>query len=154
VAVSLHPYKTMDTLTKMLTSDTVSLAEKGTLLAGILLILLSFVAVLSFAAVSTISLVTRHISQYWNVCFLLCSLALGGWMIFYAGQLRLGGGVMVFRSNALLFFLLIITVLVSAILRFASPQRYVAILVLALSLVLFYLAVPGFPSWIRLIRKK
>jgi hypothetical protein len=144
----------MDTLTKIVTSDTMSLAEKRTLLAGVLLIFLSFLAVLSFASVSTISLVTRHISHYWNVCFLLCSLALGGWMIFYAGQLRLGGGVMIFRNNVLLFWLLIITVLVSAILRFASPQKYIAILVLALSLVVFHVAVPGFLNAIWLIRKR
>lgn len=85
---------------------------------------------------------------------MLNSLALGGWMIFYAAQLRLGDGVMIYRNNFLLFWLLVLTVFVSAILRFASPQRYMAILILALSLVVFHVAVPGFLNAIRLIRQR
>lgn len=124
--------------------NTTSVAEKVTLLAGVLLVVLSLLAVLSFVSLSTITLVTRRVSHYWSVCFLLCSVALGGWMIFYAAQLRLGGGVMIFRNNLLLFWFLVFTVLVSAILGFASPRRYIAILLLTLGLGAFQVAVPGF----------
>jgi hypothetical protein len=97
-------------------------------IVGVALLILSFVAGVFFLLLSTITLVTRHISYWWKPCFLVCSLALGGWIVFYTVLLRLGGGVMVFRGNLLLFLFLIFAVLVSAILRFASPHRYIAML--------------------------
>jgi hypothetical protein len=118
--------------------------EKATLLAGLLLVLLSLIAGLFFVGLVIVSGLTKRISHYWNPCFVLCSIALGGWMIFYAAQLRFGGGVMILLNNVLLFWFLVCTVVVSATLRFASPQRYVAIAVLTLSLLLFEIAVPGF----------
>jgi hypothetical protein len=131
-----------------------SVAEKATLVSGLLLVILSLLAVLLFLSLSIISLTTQRIPRYWNLCFLLNALALGGWMIFYSVQLRFGGGVMIYRNNFLFFWLLVFTVLVSTILRFASPQRYMAILILALSLVMFHVAVPGFLNAIRLIRQR
>ena len=130
------------------------IAEKAILLTGIILISLSLLAALSFLSLSTIALVTRRISNWWNACFLLSTVALGGWMIFYAAQLRLGGGVVIYRNNVLLFWFLIFAVLVSATLRFASPQRYMAILILAISLVIFHVAVPGFLNAFGLIRQR
>jgi hypothetical protein len=139
---------------KGISSESMSIADKTTLITGVLLVILSLLAVLFFLSLSTIALVTRRISHYWNVCFLLNSLALGSWMIFYAAQLRFGDGVMIFRNNFLLFWLLVFTVLVSATLRFTSPQRYMAILILVISLVVFHVAVPIFLHAIRLIRQR
>ena len=130
------------------------IAEKAILLTGILLIILSLLAALFFLSLSTIALVTRRISNWWNAWFLLSTLALGGWMIFYAAQLRLGGGVIIYRNNVLLFWFLVFAVLVSATLRFASPQRYMAILILAISLVIFHVAVPVFLNAFWLIRQR
>ena len=129
-----------------------SIGEKLILLAGASLIILSFIALACFVSVSAVSLITWRTSHYWNACFLLCSFALGGWMILYAGQLRLGGGVFVYRNNVLLLFFLIFAVLISAVARFASPQRYVAIFILVLSLAAFHIAVPGITSPNMLIR--
>ena len=86
----------------------------------------------------------NDLSPDWNACFLLCSFALGGWMILYLGQLRLG--VVVFRNNVFLLFSLVLAVRISQFARFAGPQRYIAVLVLALSLVAFHIAVPGLTS--------
>jgi hypothetical protein len=141
-------------LSQSVNFNTMTIVEKVTLVAGVLLVTLSLLAVLAFLSLSTISLVTRRISHYWNVCFWICSFALGGWMTFYAGQLRLGGGAMFFRNNVLLFWFLTLTVLISAVLRFAGPQRIIAIFVLALSLAVFHVAVPGFLNAIWLIRQR
>jgi hypothetical protein len=141
-------------LTQSMNFNTLTIAEKVKLVAVVLLVTLSLLAVVAFASLSAISLVTRRISHYWNACFLLCSFALGGWMIFYAGLMRLGGGVMFFRNNVLLFWFLVLTVLVSAVLRFAGPHRYIAIFVLALGLVVFHVAVPGFLNSIWLVRQR
>jgi hypothetical protein len=113
----------------------------------------SIIALLTFFSVSIASIVTRHISRHWNVCFLLCSCALGGWMVYYAGSLRLGGEVMFYRNNLILFYVLTLSVLISAIARFSSPKRYIAIAVLLVSLVAFNVAVPGFLYAFRLFRK-
>lgn len=102
--------------------------------------IVSFIPSLCFVSISTFSLLTGSISHYWNACFLLCSIALGGWMILYSAQLRLGGGVVIYRSNLLLVWFLIFAVLISALARFASPQRYVAVLVLGLSRAAFHTA--------------
>jgi hypothetical protein len=125
-------------------------------MAGLALLILSLVAGVFFFSLSTITLVTRRVSRWWRACFLVCSLALGGWMVFYTWLLLVGGGVMVFRSNLLLFLFLIFAVLVSAILRFASPERYIAILVVVVSLVVFHVVAPvlTFREAISLIRQK
>jgi hypothetical protein len=151
---SLGHYRAIDVLTTALNNNTMRTAEKAILLTGVLLIFLSLIAVLFFLSLSTIALATRRISHWWNMCFLLNSLALGGWMIFYAAQLRLGGEVVILRNNLMLFWFLVLTVLVSAILRFASPQRYMAILILAVSLVVFHITVPGFLYAFRLIHQR
>ena len=130
-----------------------STGEKLTLVSGVILVLLSLLAMLSFASVSAISLVTRRVSQYWNFCFVVCSLALGGWMIFYAAELRLGGGMMIFRSNLVLLWFLILAELVSAAIRFAGTQRYIAVFFVILIVVAYNLVVvPGLLTTFWLIR--
>src|SRR5260370_1206382 len=123
--------------------ETLSIGQKATALASGLLIIISLIAALYFVSISVASVLTKSISHYWNECFLLCSTALAGWMILNAGLLRLGGGVMIFLNDLLIFWFLVLAVFVSTSLRFASPQRYIAILVWALSLAAFHIAVPG-----------
>src|SRR5580704_15402844 len=115
-------------------STPMGLTRTATALVSIILVILSLLGALYFLAISTLSLLTRSVSHYWNGCFLLCSIALGGWMILYSAQLRLGGGVMIFRNNLLLVWFLIFAVLISLSARFVGQQRYIAVLVLALSL--------------------
>jgi hypothetical protein len=121
-------------------------AQKITALAGITLVSLSFLGLVYFVSISTFSLLTGSLSHYWRGCFLVCSIALGGWIILYSAQLRLGGGVMISLNNLLLVWSLILAVLISIITRFVGQQRYIAVLVLALSLVAFHIAVPGMTS--------
>jgi hypothetical protein len=121
--------------------------QKITALAGITLVMLSFLGLVYFVSISTFSLLTGSLSHYWRGCFLVCSIALGGWIILYSAQLRLGGGgVMISLNNLLLVWFLILAVLISIITRFVGHQRYIAVLVLALSLVAFHIAVPGMTS--------
>ena len=133
-------------------STPMGLTRTATVLVSIILIILSLFGALYFLAISTLSLLTRSFSHYWNGCFLLCSIALGGWMILYSAQLRLGGGVMIFRNNLLLVWFLIFAVLISITERFVGQQRYNAVLVLALSLAAFHIAVPGMTSPRTMIR--
>jgi len=121
-----------------------TMRDAATVLAEALLVILSLVAVLSFVSLSSITLVTRRVSCYWIACFLSSSLALSGWMIFYAARSRLRGGVTVVPNILLLFWFLVLAVLVSAILSFSSRHRFIVILVLALSLAVFLMDVPGF----------
>ncbi|HEY6943790.1 MAG TPA: hypothetical protein VI431_01520 [Candidatus Acidoferrum sp.] len=67
-------------------------------------------------------------------------------MLLYSGQLRIGGGIMLYRNNVLLLLALILTVLISALVRFPGHQKYFAILVLGLALAAFHIAVPGVTS--------
>jgi len=122
----------------------ITFGNKATEALFLVLVILSFLGLLVFASLSIISLVTRRIVRYWNVCFLLCSVTLIGWMILYAGQLRLGNGIMYFPANVVLLWLLILAVLISAILGFESPKGYIAVVALVISLVAFHFAVPGF----------
>jgi hypothetical protein len=133
-------------------STPMGLTGTATALVSIILVILSLLGALYFLAISTLSLLTRSVSHYWNGCFLLCSIALGGWMILYSAQLRLGGGVMIFRNNLLLVWFLIFAVLISITARFVGQQRYIAVLVLALSLAAFHIAVPGMTSPRTMIR--
>jgi hypothetical protein len=78
-------------------------------------------------------------------------------VILYSAQLRLGGGVMIFRNNLLLVWFLIFAVLISITEKFVGQQRYIAVLVLALSLAAFHIAVPGMTSprtMIRLLKNR
>jgi hypothetical protein len=129
-----------------------SFDEKIVLLPGIVLVFLSVFAVLYFLSLSTISLVIGHVSSWWNSCFLVCSASLGGWLIYYSARLRICGGIMFFWKNVLLMWFQIIMVLVAAIIRFAPPQRYVAISILAVSLGAFHVAVPNFLNVFWLLR--
>jgi hypothetical protein len=131
-----------------------SIAEKALALVFAILVTLSLLACLFFVSISTFSLLTGSLSHYWNVCFLLCSTALAGWMILYAGQARLGGGVMIFLNNLALFWFLVLAVLISALAKFSGPQRYVAVLILGLTLAAVYIAVPiiGPSTLIRLLK--
>ena len=70
--------------------NTLGIGQKASALASAMPIILSLIAALYFVSISVASLLTKSIYHYWNVCFLLCSTALAGWMILYAGLLRLG----------------------------------------------------------------
>jgi hypothetical protein len=138
-------------------STPMGFTQKVTTLVSIILVILSLFGVLYFLSISTLSLLTRSGSHDWNGCFLLCSIALGGWIILYSAQLRLGGGLMIFRNNLLLVWSLIFAVLISITARFVGQQRYIAVLVLALSLAAFHIAVPGMTSprtMIRLLKNR
>jgi hypothetical protein len=132
--------------------SSLSVTQKATVLAFACLVVLSFLGLLVFLSVSVVSLLGRNITYYWSWCFLLCATALGGWMVLYTAQLRLAGGLTIYRNNLLLFIGLLLAVFISATLRFASPQKYVALSLLVLSLIAFYLAVPSSPRlWIWLL---
>jgi hypothetical protein len=126
------------------TFSSLSASEKATALAAVLLMIVSLVAGLFFVGLLIQLAVTKRITTYWNACFLLCAVALGSWMLFYTGLLWLGGGVMFFPNNLLLFWFLACAVLVSAALRFANPERYVAMAIVLLSLAAFEVAGPSF----------
>jgi len=117
--------------------------QKLLLFVGVSLIVVSLLALAIFVTLSAISLVTWSVPHFWNVCFLLCSISLGGWMLFYTGQLRIGGRVMFLRNNIILLFSLILAVLVSAIVRFPGHQRYFAVLAVGLALAAFHIAGGG-----------
>jgi hypothetical protein len=68
------------------------------------------------------------------------------------GTIETGGRSCYFRNNVLLLLSLILAVLISEVARFAGPQRYVAVLMLALSLVAFHIAEPGLTNPRLLIR--
>jgi len=116
--------------------------EKLLLLAGASLTILSLFALLLFITLSAVSLVTWSVPNFWNLCFLLCAVSLGGWMLLYTGQLRIGGGVVLGIKNILLLYSLILTVVISAVVKFTGQQKYIAILVLGLALTAFYVAAP------------
>jgi hypothetical protein len=120
--------------------------DKLRVFVGTGLTMLSFLALLFFVTLSVVSLVIWSVPHFWNLCFLLSAVSLGGWMLWYTGQLRIGGGVMVYHKNVLLVLSLILAVLISAIVRFPGSQKYVAILVLTLVLAAFHIAVPGITS--------
>jgi hypothetical protein len=120
--------------------------DKLLLFVGASLTILSLVALLVFITLSAVSLATWTVPHFWNLCFLLNAVSLGGWMLLYTGRLRIGGGVFFYRKNVLFLFSLILAVLVSTLVRFAGHQRYVAILALGLALAAFHIAVPGITS--------
>ncbi len=111
--------------------------------AGMSLILLSLLALVTFVSVSVFSLVTWSAPHLWNLCFLLCAVSLGAWMVLYTGQLRIGGGVFLRRNNILLLFSLIVAVLTSTLVRFSGYQKLFALITLALILAAFHIAGGG-----------
>jgi hypothetical protein len=126
--------------------------DKLLLFVGASLTILSFVALLVFMTLSAVSLATWRVPHFWNLCFFLCAASLGGWMLLYAGLLRIGGAVFYRRNNVLLLYSLILAVLICAVVRFAGHQRYTAILVLGLALAAFHIAVPGMTNANQLLR--
>jgi hypothetical protein len=128
--------------------DNLKIGDKLFVFVGASLIILSFLALPFFVTLSTVSLVTWSVPHFWNLCFALCAVSLGGWMLLYTGQLRIGGGVFFFGNNVLLLFSLILAVLISAVARFAGNQRYFAVLAVGLALVAFNIAclVPRIPG--------
>lgn len=108
----------------------------------IALVVLSFLGALLFVACSAVSIATSRVSRYWKACFVVCASALGGWMLLYAGQLRIGGGLMLFSGNIITLWFLIVAVLVSVILGFEGRSRYLALGGYVISLVAFDMAVP------------
>jgi len=128
-------------------------SEKLIVLVGITLTVLSVLALAIFVTLSVVSLATWTVLRFWNVCFYLCAISCGGWMVLYTGQLRIGGGVFLRRNNVLLLLSLILAVSISTVVRFAGHQRYIAIAALVLLLALFHVAVPTSPSaLLRLVR--
>ena len=117
--------------------------DKLLLIVGASLTILSFLALLFFITLSAVSLMTWSVPHSWNLCFLLCAVSLGGWMLLYTGQLRIGGGVFFYRNNVLLLLSLILAVLISAIVRFDGHQKFIAIAALGLTVAIFNVAVPG-----------
>jgi|SRR5256885_14374932 len=126
--------------------------DKLLLIVGASLTILSFLALLFFITLSAVSLMTWSVPHSWNLCFLLCAVSLGGWMLLYTGQLRIGGGVIVYRNNVLRLLSLILAVLISSLVRFGGNQKYIAILVLCFALAAFHIAVPGITSPTTLFR--
>jgi hypothetical protein len=122
------------------------IGQKLLLFVGFSLIVVSISALTVFVTLSAVSLVTWSVPHFWNACFLLCSVSLGGWMLLYTGQLRIGGGVSLLRNNVLLLFSLVFAVIISAIVRFPGHQRYTALLTLALALAAFHIAGGGILS--------
>jgi hypothetical protein len=128
------------------------ISDKLLLFVGAGLTILSFVALLFFVMLSAVSLATWTVPHFWNMCFVLCAVSLGGWMLWYTGQLRIGGGVFYYRKNVLLLYSSLLAVLISAVVNFAGHQRYIAILVLGLSLAAFHIGVPGMTNPSLLLR--
>jgi hypothetical protein len=122
------------------------LGEKLLLFVGASLIVVSLLSLAIFVGLSAFSIMTWSVPHFWSACFLLCSVSLSGWMLIYTGQLRIGGGVFLLRSNVLLLFSLILAVFVSAIVRFPGYQKYFAVLILALALAAFHIAGGGILS--------
>ena len=120
--------------------------DKLLLFVGASLTVLSFLALLVFTTLLAVSLVTWRVPHFGNLSFLLCAVSLGGWMLLYTGQLRIGGGVSFRLKNILLLQSLIIAVLISSVVRFAGHQKYIALLALGLVLAAFHIAVPGITS--------
>jgi hypothetical protein len=122
------------------------LGEKLLLFVGASLIVVSLLSLAIFVALSAFSLVTWSIPHFWSACFLLCSVSLSSWMLLYTGQLRIGGGFFLLRSNVLLLFSLIFAVFSSAIVRFPGYHKYFAVVILALALTVFHIAGGGILS--------
>jgi hypothetical protein len=120
--------------------------QKLLLFVGASLIVVSFLSLAIFVALTALSLVTWSVPHSWNTCFLLCSVSLAGWMVLYTGQLRISGGVFLLRNNVLLLLALILAVFVSAIVRFPGYQKYFAVLTLTLALMAFHIAGGGILS--------
>jgi hypothetical protein len=108
-------------------------------------------ALLLFTAQAVVSLASSRVPNFWNLCFFLCAFSLGGRPL-YTGLLRIGGGVFYRLNDMLLLYSLIFAVLVSALVRFAGHQRYIAILVLGLALAAFHVAVTGVTNPSQLLR--
>jgi hypothetical protein len=121
-----------------------SLEEKTTVVAGVVLVILSLAAILFFVFASVASILTRNASHYWTSTFVLSSIALGGWIVFYGAKVLVGGGVMIYRSNLVLFWFLTLGVLISASLAFQGPRRYIALSIWIASLVAANALVPIF----------
>src|ERR1700745_2386003 len=90
------------------------------------LVLLSYSALLGCAFLSALSLITKRIPRYWTLCFILCAVAMAGWMSYYAVMFIRGGGMMIYFSNLILFWLLALATLSSAFVGFKYPHRYIA----------------------------
>ncbi len=128
---------------RTMTFGNLKTGDKLLVFVGASLTILSFFALLVFVTLSAVSLATWRVPHLWNLCFSLCAVSLGGWMLLYTGQLRLGGGVFFYRNNVLLLLALILAVLISAIVRFDGNQKFIAIAALGLTVAIFNVAVPG-----------
>jgi hypothetical protein len=67
-------------------SASAGFTQKITALACITLVILSFLGLFYFVSISTFSLLTGSLLHYSHGCFLLCSIALGGWIILYSAH--------------------------------------------------------------------
>ena len=127
--------------------------DKLVLFVGASLIVLRLLALAVFVSLSVISVVTRSIPHFWNLCFFLCAISLAGLMLLYTRLLRLGGGVSYGRNNILLLYSLIVAVLTSTILSFSGHKKYFAILVLGLAIAAFKPGILG-PRVFRLLKNE
>ena len=100
--------------------------EKILVVLGGALVLLSYSALLGCAFLSVLSLMTDRFSRYWMTCFMLSAAATVGWMGYYAVWFVRGEGVMIFRSNLVMFWLLALATLLCAFVGFKHPHKYIA----------------------------
>ena len=130
--------------------------QNALLLEFVLLVTMDLLASLFFIGLLTQLIVTRHVSHYWNACFILSAAVLGGWMIFYAQPLWVVGlGIGAELKNLLAYWFLVCAVLISAGVRFASPYRYISVAIVVLSLAAYEIAGVGIlRSTIRMLRQK
>jgi len=113
----------------------------GTLAA---LLFSSVAAILAFVSVSFLRILRRHFSRYWLMCFYLSSISLSGWMVLSVGTRLHIGVVFITEAHMLIFWLVALTALLSALLAFARPHRYMVVSVLAVCLVAFTYFFPIF----------
>jgi hypothetical protein len=90
------------------------------------LVLLSYSAILGCASLTLLSMITNRFSRYWTICFISCAAATAGWMTFYAVLMIRREGLMIYRSNVIMFWLLALATLLSAFVGLEYPHKYVA----------------------------
>lgn len=118
------------------------------------LVLLSYSALLGCAFLSVLSPMTNRFSRYWTTCFILSAAATVGWMGYYAVWFIRGEGVMIFRSNLLMFWLLVLATLLSAFVGFKYPHKYIAASAVALIVAAYSYAFPFLVHGISLFWRK
>ena len=101
------------------------------------LVLLGYAAFLFLAFLTVARIFTRRFSEFWRPCFYLCSIALVALMTVLPVTNR-GRRNDDFANNAIMLLQLVIACLVLPFVAFKKPQRYVALVGVSLSLVVFF----------------